>query len=112
MQTEKPKAFIVKMSNGLDVRIDPDEVNSIVEGIMSGRPIKVRQGIINPSYYIGIVEDERRIKTYLEEINQIADSNRNYESYKIGRLEQIPEFKKLSDIFDGLSLPAGNKQIK
>ena len=107
---QKPKAYIVKMS-GLSVKIDQEEVNSVVEGIMSGRPIKVRQGIINPSYYIGIVEDNERIKTYLDEMNRVIANNKNYESYQIGDRQSLPEFKKLSDIFEGISLPAGRKQL-
>jgi len=110
MQQEKPKAFIVKMS-GLNVKIDQDEVNSVVAGIMSGRPIKVRQGIINPSYYIGIVEDTDRVKQYLDEVNRIVANNKNYESYQIGTKERIPEFTKLADIFSGIELPAGRKQL-
>lgn len=111
MQNEKPKAYIVKMS-GLNVKIDQDEVNSVVEGIMSGRPIKVRQGIINPSYYIGIVEDHERIKSYMDEINNVIAGNENYKKYQIGEKKSLPEFKKLSDIFEGLSLPAGRKQLR
>lgn len=110
MQKEKPKAYIVKMS-GLNVKIDQDEVNSVVVGIMSGRPIKVRQGIINPSYYIGIVEDHERIKSYLDEVNAIVANNKNYDSYQIGEKQEIPEFTQLADIFKGISLPAGRKQL-
>lgn len=111
MQNEKPKAYIVKMSN-LNVKIDQDEVNSVVEGIMSGRPIKVRQGIINPSYYIGIVEDHERVNKHIKEINDVIQNNKNYETYRIGEKKEIPEFKKLSDIFEGVKLPSSKKQLK
>ena len=108
MQKEKPKAYIVKM-NGLNVQIDQDEVGAVFEGILKGQPIKVRRGLINPSYYIGIVEDQERIKNYLEEVNQIISNNKNYDVYKIGWKQPIPEFQKLSDIFDGIKLPSGRK---
>jgi len=109
---EKPKAYVVKMSvkNG-DVKIDADEVARVIQGIINGQPIKVRQGIVNPSFYVGIYEDVERINGYLQELNGVIANNKNFESYQIGRKEALPEFKKLSDIFEGLQLPSGNKQI-
>lgn len=109
---EKPKAFIVKMSvKNLDVQIDADEVQRVVDGIISGQPIKVKRGIVNPSFYVGIVEDVDRIKGYMDEVNRIVANNKNYDTYKIGHKEALPEFTKLKDIFDGLKLTSGQKQL-
>ena len=44
-------------------------------------------------------------------MNRVIANNKNYESYQIGDRQSLPEFKKLSDIFEGISLPAGRKQL-
>ena len=113
MTKEKPKAYVVKMSaKGMDVQIDADEVQQVISGILSGQPIKVRRGIINPSFYVGIVEDVERISGYLRELNEVIGNNKQYEKLKIGSKKELPEFQKLGDIFDGLKLTAsGRKQI-
>lgn len=113
MTQEKPKAYVVKMSaKGMDIPIDADEVQKVVSGILSGQPIKVRRGIINPSFYVGITEDVERIGSYLRELNDVIEGNRQYESLGIGRKKELPAFTPLVDIFAGLNLVAsGNKQI-
>lgn len=109
---EKPKAYVVKMSvkNG-DVKIDADEVARVIQGIINGQPIKVRQGIVNPSFYVGIYEDVERVSGFIRELNDVIGENDRCEKYGIGRKRSLPAFKKLSDIFEGLQLPSGNKQI-
>ncbi len=112
MKNEKPKAYIVRMSaKGMDIQIDEDEVQRVLNGIITGSPIKVRRGIINPSFYVGIVEDHDRISSFIREINQIKSENEQNEKYGFngGTKKSLPEFKKLSDIFDGLKLTAGNQ---
>jgi len=112
MEKEKPKAYIVKMSvKNLDVQVDAEEINLVLQGIIKGQPIKVKRGIINPSFYVGIVEDVDRVKSYLQELNDVIVGNKNYEAYQIGERKALPEFKKLSDIFDGLKLTGGQKRI-
>ena len=110
---EKPKAYIVKMSQkGMDIQIDSDEVQQVVSGIVSGQPIKVRKGIINPSFYVGIVEDVERISHYVKTLNEVIANNDNHEKFKIGEKKELPKFEKLNDIFSGLELTAGNKRLK
>ena len=111
MQQEKPKAFIVKMSvKGLDVKIEPEEIEKVVNAIKSGGIAIVKQGIINTSFFAGIVEDTDRIKTYMEEVNRIADQNRKHEEYGIGNKGKIPEFEKLKNILEGVQLPQLNRK--
>lgn len=110
---EKPKAYIVKMSQkGMDIQIDSDEVQQVVSGIVSGQPIKVRKGIINPSFYVGIVEDVERISNYISRLNDVIANNDSNERFGIGEKKQLPQFEKLNDIFSGLELTAGNKRLK
>ena len=109
---EKPKAYVVKMSTRDNIQIDADEVALVLRGITQGQPIKVRRGIINPSFYTAIVEDVDRIKSYLDEINRIADSNLHYENYQLGHKKELPEFQSLADIFEGVKLLSdGTKKI-
>jgi len=110
---EKPKAYLVRMSikNG-DVQIDEDEVASVLSGITNGHAVKVRRGIINPSFFVGICEDVDRLKFYYEEFNRIKHENEQNEKYGFngGYRKELPQFVKLKDIFEGVNLKLGNNQ--
>lgn len=111
----KPKAYIVRMSiKNMDVQIDEDEVAKVLYGISNGQPIKVRRGIINPSFYVGITEDVERIQGYMRELNDVIEGNRQHENIGIGQKKSLPEFTQLKDIFEGVELkylPEAKKQI-
>ena len=107
MTNDKPRAYIVRMNikNG-DLKIDEDELAKVVQGIKSGQPVLVRQGLFNPSYYVAIVEDVDRLKGYYEEINRIKaqnDSNKRY-GFNNGEQLALPSFTPLRDIFAGVNL--------
>lgn len=96
----KPKAYIVHMSvKNLDVRIDEEEIDKVLQGIRSGNPIKVKQGIINPSFFAGITVDVDRIKKYEDELSDTLRNNEQVEKLGIGFKKYPSEFKKLEDIF-------------
>lgn len=108
---EKPKAYIVLSSKkDGNWKIDADEVAKVVQGIATGAQIKVRSGLINPSYYVGIVEDVERISEYMAEINRVIADNSQHDKLGIGQKRQLPEFKKVSDIFEGVDLRLPNPQ--
>lgn len=111
---EKPKAFVVRMSNKMDIQIDDDEVYKVIQGIAKGQPVRVRQGVINPSFYIAIVEDVDRLKSYFEEINRIRHENEQNEKYNFngGMQKELPQFTQLKDIFEGVKLLGGPDQKK
>lgn len=110
--TEKPKAYVVRMSaKNMDIPIDADEVQKVINGILNGLPIKVRRGIVNPSFYVGIVEDVERISSYMRELNDVIAGNKQYEQIGIGSKKELPKFTKLADIFEGLQLGSGAKQL-
>ena len=52
--------YFVQLSNKTEVPIDEDELQNVLTGIQSGSPVKVRQGIFNPSFFVAIVEDYSR----------------------------------------------------
>lgn len=106
----RPKAYIVRMSvKNLDVRIDEDEIAKVLQGIKTGNPIKVRQGIINPSFFAGITEDFERINYYENELRDILQSNLQCENLGIGTKTKAKEFTKLQDVFEDTPL-AGRYQ--
>ncbi len=68
--------YIAKLSGGVDIKIDPDEIDKVDRAIASGNFVKVRQGLINPSFLIGIVIDEDRVKWAEEFQEGIIEHNR------------------------------------
>jgi len=111
MPEKKPKAYLIVMSRGGDIQIDEEEVSKVLNAMRSGASAVLRRGIFNPSFYVSIKEDEHRLRVFFDELNNIVDGNRRAKSYGIGEIKALPEFEKLSDIFEGLSLP-GREDIK
>lgn len=64
------KAYVARLTNEGYVRIDHDEIDKVIAGMESGNPIIVRQGVINPSYIVGIMEDRDRVREWNEECNK------------------------------------------
>ncbi len=52
--------YLVELSNKREIPIDEDELPRVLAGIKSGNPVKVRQGIFNPSFFVAIVGDSSR----------------------------------------------------
>lgn len=64
------KAYVARLSNEGYVKIDHDEIEKVVAGMERGHPIILRNGIINPSYITGIMEDRDRIREWHDECNR------------------------------------------
>jgi len=58
--TKIMQGFKAVMSRGDDIRLDPDEVALVQEGAKRGLMVQVKQGIINPSFLVSIIEDKTR----------------------------------------------------
>lgn len=96
----RPKAYIVRMSvKNMDIRIDEDEIDKVLRGISTGSIIKVRQGIINPSFFAGITEDVERVNAYEQELRDILANNDQYKQLNIGEPKKARSFQKLQDVF-------------
>lgn len=63
----KIQAYIVKLSNNAEVPIDADEVEKVLSGVSRGSMVRVRQGLVNPSFIVAIVPDKKRISAFLED---------------------------------------------
>ena len=69
------KAYKIILSNGGSLQIDEDEVEKVVAGIRTGRPVKVRQGMFNPSFWVCTVEDKDRMQYARTERIQLEQRN-------------------------------------
>ena len=87
----------VILSTKAEVQIEPSEVPKVMEAIASGGVVKVKQGIINPSYVVAVVEDEQRRQIFLDETR--------YDNEKRGR-----GMKPLKDILDETLLLSNGNQ--
>ena len=101
----RPKAYIVRMSvKNMDIRIDEDEINKVLQGIKTGAIIKVRQGIINPSFFAGITEDVERVNAYEQELRDVFIHNDQCKRLNIGEPKKARSFQKLQDVFEDTPL--------
>ena len=101
----RPKAYIVRMSvKNMDIRIDEDEIAKVLKGISSGAIIKVRQGIINPSFFAGITEDVERVNAYEQELRDVFIHNDQCKQLNIGEPKKARNFQKLQDVFEDTPL--------
>jgi len=94
---ENLHAYIVKMSAGVDVKIDDDEVDKVFKAMATNNFVKVRQGGINPSFLVALVEDRKRIEAELEKIKNNETYNRYLEKNEKPKIYLGME--KLRDIF-------------
>lgn len=97
------KAYIAKLSNDNYVKVDQDEVVKVAQAIDQKRSVIVRNGLINGSFCIGIMEDRDRIREWHDECNRgFGDGDR-------AKNEGI---KPLRNIFDGTPIAEQMKLAK
>ena len=55
--------FLLYLSNGNHpIKVDPDEVEKVYRAVSEGQPVRLRQGIINPSFFVCLTVDEARME--------------------------------------------------
>lgn len=82
----KNKKFIVVCSGSLRIPVDEDELLKVYQAISSGDPTILRQGWFKPSYFIGVVEDEEKMKRLYDDLKyDIRD----------GKVTEYPKYKDL-----------------
>lgn len=108
----RTKAYKVILSTKTEVKCDQSEVQRVIEGIGTGGIIKLKQGLINPSFIVAVVEDEERLKDFREKVWDADRHNHQDREYHGGKNQrQLPSgIKSLSDIFSGTQLKAGEQQ--
>lgn len=106
MLLEREKCFKVILSTKTEVRCDKSEIQRVIEGITNGGIIKLKQGLINPSFIVAVVEDEQRRISFVEDVNSIVQHNTQDREYHGGKNQrQLPSgLKPLKDILQGTQL--------
>lgn len=95
------KAYIVRLSGNIEIKIDQDELMKVVSGIHGKQSIVVRNGMINPSFYIGIVADEKRIENWLDDLKYLDPSEK--------ARRRMNGMEPLKNIFEGTEV--GNRMM-
>ena len=106
------KAYTILMSVGDPIQLDQDELPKVLTAIQKKQPCLVRQGLFNPSFYVTIREDDKRLSEFRRELFDVQKHNKQDSSYYGGKNQKpTPELKPLKDIFSGvqLKLASGDK---
>lgn len=105
MENEKPKlqAFKINLSKGDGIPCDAEELPKIMQAIKSGSPCIVKSGLFNPSYFVSITEDTKRIEDIRNENATIYEDNERRKKYG-GTLLEYKGLQPLKDIFEGVNL--------
>lgn len=114
---ETAKCYKVILSTKHEVKCDQSEVWRVLEGIKEGGIIKLRQGVINPSFFVALLDDEERRIKFVEQVNDIQRQNSQDSEYHGGKSQRaLPSgMKPLKDIFAGTNLkaiPSGGGDVK
>lgn len=101
-----PNAYIVNLSGGSDpIQVDEDELQAVIQAIKTGQPAIVRQGLFNPSYYVSIVQDKKRVSQIREDIGRIMDHNKRDMEYDGGKNQRpYPTLTPLKSIFENTKI--------
>lgn len=89
------KAYVARLANDGYVKIDQDEILKVAKAMDEKRTVILRNGIINPSYCIGIMEDRERVREWHD------DCNRGFDQ---GNRAKEEGMKPLRNIFEGTEL--------
>lgn len=90
----KNTPFLVVVSNGPAIPIDADEVEKIVAARSLNADACLRRGIFNPSFFVSLVVDDKRISEFKADLEYMPEAKR------IKLLEVGPP--KLKSIFLGM----------
>ena len=103
---ETNKCFKIILSTKTEVRCDKEEIKRVIAGIKDGGIIKLKQGLINPSFIVAVIEDEERRLQFVEQVNDIQRHNgQDYEYHGGKNQRQLPSgMKPLKNILAGIDL--------
>ncbi len=100
-----PRCYLVELSNKRSVQIDEDEFAKVRESLVSGQFCRVRQGLINPSFVIDIVLDEKRMNDIRADIKRVEEHNDFDRNYNGGKDQwRYGEIRPLKDIFADVNM--------
>ena len=88
--------FKIIMSRGDDIPIDSSELEKVITAIAQRKPVVVKQGIFNPSFYVSIVKDRQREESWREELRYAKEEDKP-KMIKTGVKELDDMFKEVRD---------------
>lgn len=105
---QRTKCYKVVLSTKVEVRCDQSELHRVVHGIKTSQIIKLKQGLINPSFIVAVLSDEERRLKFVDEVHSIEQHNSQDREYHGGNGQRrLPSgMKSLRDIFAGTPLKA------
>ena len=65
--TQRYKIILSNTKETITIR--EEELQKVLKGISTGSPVVVREGILNPSYFVAIVPDQERMRAIAEAEN-------------------------------------------
>lgn len=92
------KAYVVWLSTGKNIKIDADELEIFEAAAVSGKVAKVRQGYINPSFFVTVMLDYERLNRLRTRQMEITRDNANARDLHIGEEKPIPTLSKLPNL--------------
>ncbi len=98
------KAYKIIMSKGDPIKIEVDELDKVIQGIKTGQPVIIRQGIFNPSFYVSIIEDSARVKDIRMQNFEIAKTNERNKGISGSRIWPMLKMEPLKNIFENVKL--------
>lgn len=85
--------YKIILSTGDPIKVNKEELESVLAGINSGNPVKVNQGIFNPSFFVSI-QEERDYQGELPSIFVPQLSTNVQNCTKCGVLIEVPPSRK------------------
>lgn len=118
---ERSMRYEVVLSTKERIECEPDELQRVIAGIKAGSMIKLKQGLVNPSFIVTIVRNETHANQIHREIYEVLKNNRQaleYTPHNPSTFRDLPTFRPIKDIFENIQLtanvqiPPNNKQIE
>jgi len=96
------KPYLVQLSNKQTIKITSDELEAITSGVKSGSMIRLRQGIINPSFIVAVVADTDAWNDHLGQVTGINGSDEwEAKRKKLAEIGVRPQKDVFSNVFGG-----------
>lgn len=89
--------FKIIMSRGDDIPIDTDELEKVLQAIQRKSPAMMRAGIFNPSFYVSIVKDTKRLDEWYDELLYIQQEDKKAQERERGPKQLEDMFAELRD---------------
>lgn len=96
------EAYLLILSTGPAIPFDPEELEKVRAAIRGGKIATLKRGMFNPSFFVSVVQDEKRYTRFLEDTKYPDERSRQ---------KRLAGMRPLSDLFADhpLALPNGRQ---